>query len=107
MLPCHLSGILRPVTRLPGIMPNLSMPGSLRPLSTSPRLLAKGAHRDASQEPKIMLEDENAFGFIRHNNRPAKPRKVGVTEIRGPYYSAMGKRYLKDVLETWVGTPRS
>jgi phosphosulfolactate synthase (CoM biosynthesis protein A) len=47
-----------------------------------------------------MLEDEHAFGFIRHSTRPAKPRKVGVTEIRGPYYSAMGKRYLKDVLET-------
>ena len=47
-----------------------------------------------------MLEDENAFGFIRHNTRPPKPRKAGVTEIRGPYYSAMGKRYLKDVLET-------
>lgn len=47
-----------------------------------------------------MLEDKDAFGFIRHNARPPKPRKVGVTEIRGPYYSAMGKRYLQDVLET-------
>ncbi len=51
-------------------------------------------------QPKIMLEDEKAFGFIRHNPRPPKPRKVGVTEIRGPYYSAMGKRYLQDILET-------
>lgn len=47
-----------------------------------------------------MLEDDKAFGFIRHNPRPPKPRKVGVTEIRGPYYSAMGKRYLQDILET-------
>jgi phosphosulfolactate synthase (CoM biosynthesis protein A) len=47
-----------------------------------------------------MLEDEHGFGFIRHNPRPPKPRKVGVTEIRGPYYSVMGKRYLQDVLET-------
>ncbi|KAK4109195.1 hypothetical protein N656DRAFT_792126 [Canariomyces notabilis] len=47
-----------------------------------------------------MLEDEHGFGFIRHNRRPPKPRKVGVTEIRGPYYSVMGKRYLQDVLET-------
>jgi len=52
-------------------------------------------------DPKILLEDkENGFGFIRHNERPPKPRSVGVTEIRGPYYSAMGKRYLTDVLET-------
>jgi hypothetical protein len=81
-------------------MSNLNKPHNIRPLTTSTRLLTKGAHRDASQQPKIMLEDEHAFGFIRHNTRPAKPRKVGVTEIRGPYYSAMGKRYLKDVLET-------
>lgn len=47
-----------------------------------------------------MLEDEKAFGFVRHNPRPPKPRKAGVTEIRGPYYSAMGKRYLEDILET-------
>lgn len=52
------------------------------------------------EQPKILLEDEKGFGFIRYNNRPPKPRKVGVTEIRGPYYSAMGKNYLSDVLDT-------
>jgi hypothetical protein len=54
----------------------------------------------AQSQPKIMLEDDKGFGFIRHNTRPQKPRKVGVTEIRGPYYSAMGKNYLQDVLDT-------
>ena len=34
------------------------------------------------------------------NDRPPKPRQRGVTEIRGPYYTPMGKRYLEDVLET-------
>jgi phosphosulfolactate synthase (CoM biosynthesis protein A) len=34
------------------------------------------------------------------NRRPPKPRHTGVTEIRGPYYSAVGKRYLEDVLAT-------
>lgn len=29
-----------------------------------------------------------------------KPRRSGVTEIRGPYYTPMGKRYLEDILET-------
>ncbi|KAL2760304.1 hypothetical protein ACRALDRAFT_1059852 [Sodiomyces alcalophilus JCM 7366] len=48
-----------------------------------------------------MIEDEkNGYGFIRHNPRDPKPRKKSVTEIRGPYYSAMGKNYLQDVLET-------
>ncbi len=41
-----------------------------------------------------------AFSFIKVNERPPKPRSRGVTEIRGPYYTPMGKRYLQDVLET-------
>src|SRR5438094_5153746 len=44
--------------------------------------------------------DALAFSFLRANHRPPKPRKRGVTEIRGPYYSVLGPRYLKDVLET-------
>jgi phosphosulfolactate synthase (CoM biosynthesis protein A) len=43
---------------------------------------------------------DRAFSFLNHNQRQAKPRSCGVTEIRGPYYSPMGKRYLEDVLET-------
>jgi phosphosulfolactate synthase (CoM biosynthesis protein A) len=43
---------------------------------------------------------EPAFAFLPSNHRPAKPRTRGVTEIRGPYYSVMGPRYLEDVLET-------
>ncbi len=52
-----------------------------------------------------MSETDRAFPFLRTNDRPPKPRKRGVTEIRGPYYTPMGKRYLDDVLETmgaWV-----
>jgi phosphosulfolactate synthase (CoM biosynthesis protein A) len=44
--------------------------------------------------------DERAFSFLRVNDRPSKPRTRGVTEIRGPYYTPMGKRYLQDILET-------
>jgi len=40
------------------------------------------------------------FDWTIKNKRDEKPRKRGVTEIRGPYYSVMGKRYLQDVLET-------
>lgn len=43
---------------------------------------------------------DRAFDFLRINERPGKPRTRGVTEIRGPYYTPMGKRYLEDVLET-------
>src|SRR5258708_28036534 len=44
--------------------------------------------------------DERAFPFIRLNQRATKPRQIGLTEIRGPYYAAMGTRYLSDILET-------
>lgn len=44
--------------------------------------------------------NRNAFDFLKMNEREGKPRSRGITEIRGPYYSAMGKRYLSDVLET-------
>ncbi len=45
-------------------------------------------------------DEERAFAFLRVNERQGKPRVRGVTEIRGPYYTPMGKRYLQDVLET-------
>jgi phosphosulfolactate synthase (CoM biosynthesis protein A) len=46
------------------------------------------------------VSGKNAFDFLRMNERQGKPRQRGITEIRGPYYSVMGKRYLSDVLET-------
>jgi phosphosulfolactate synthase (CoM biosynthesis protein A) len=52
-------------------------------------------NRPSTPEP-----GERAFAFLRVNERPGKPRSRGITEIRGPYYSPMGKRYLEDILET-------
>jgi phosphosulfolactate synthase (CoM biosynthesis protein A) len=49
-------------------------------------------------QPKV--NDDRAFEFLRTNERPPKPRSRGVTEIRGPYYTPMGQRYLQDILET-------
>lgn len=50
-------------------------------------------------QPKIHAT-ERAFSFLKVNERQPKPRIRGVTEIRGPYYTPMGKRYLQDILET-------
>jgi hypothetical protein len=50
-------------------------------------------------------QTERGFQFIRLNQRERKPRTRGITEIRGPYYSAYGPRHLADLLETvgaWV-----
>ena len=46
------------------------------------------------------MMSDRAFPFIRMNEREGKPRTRGITEIRGPYYTPMGKRYLEDILET-------
>ena len=43
---------------------------------------------------------QRAFAFLRLNERPPKPRRRGVTEIRGPYYTPVGRHYLEDLLET-------
>lgn len=43
---------------------------------------------------------EIAMSFIPRAARPSKPRRIGVTEIRGPYYSAYGPRHLADVMQT-------
>ncbi|RJQ77901.1 MAG: hypothetical protein C4519_12770 [Desulfobacteraceae bacterium] len=48
-------------------------------------------------------KDERAFPFIKLNERERKPRGRGITEIRGPYYTPMGRRYLEDLFET-MGT---
>lgn len=45
------------------------------------------------------------FSFIPRAARSEKPRKTGITEIRGPYYSAFGSRHLADLFETvgqWI-----
>jgi phosphosulfolactate synthase (CoM biosynthesis protein A) len=46
---------------------------------------------------------ERSFPFLRLNERASKPRKRGLTEIRGPYYSAYGRRHLEDLFETMGG----
>ena len=44
-------------------------------------------------------QPERSFPFLTINEREGKPRESGLTEIRGPYYSVTGKRYLQDLFE--------
>jgi phosphosulfolactate synthase (CoM biosynthesis protein A) len=66
--------------------PDLTEPGNRRRHQMTP----------STPAPTVEL----AFPFLRANECPPKPRTRGVTETRGPYYSVMGPRYLKDVLDT-------
>jgi phosphosulfolactate synthase (CoM biosynthesis protein A) len=47
-----------------------------------------------------LTREQRAFSFLTAAHLPSKPRTRGITEIRGPYYSVMGRRYLEDVLDT-------
>jgi phosphosulfolactate synthase (CoM biosynthesis protein A) len=60
------------------------------------KTLSKKATRPTTTDP----DEERAFAFLPVNHRQGKPRQRGVTEIRGPYYTPMGRRYLEDILET-------
>src|SRR5438067_7096934 len=53
-------------------------------------------HRRAADQ----ASDRCLSSFLQTNTRPPKPRKTGVTEIRGPYYTPMGPRYLEDIFQT-------
>jgi phosphosulfolactate synthase (CoM biosynthesis protein A) len=44
-------------------------------------------------------QPQRSFPFLRVNKPEGKPRKRGLTEIRGPYYSVVGRRYLEDLFE--------
>ena len=49
---------------------------------------------------KTSKDRGRSFPFLRINEREPKPRKRGLTEIRGPYYSVIGRRYLEDLFDT-------
>src|SRR5205823_3889154 len=49
---------------------------------------------------KASRDRGRSFPFLRINEREPKPRKRGLTEIRGPYYSVIGRRYLEDLFDT-------
>jgi phosphosulfolactate synthase (CoM biosynthesis protein A) len=71
-----------------------------RGLKAAARLILLGSSGGARPD----MADKNvdmtrAFDSIPVNARTRKPRHKGLTEIRGPYYSAVGPRYLEDVFE--------
>lgn len=48
----------------------------------------------------VSTRSPRAFACVRMNERDPKPRRKGLTEIRGPYYTPVGPRYLQDLFET-------
>lgn len=44
---------------------------------------------------------QRSFNFVNLKELPAKPRKSGLIEIRGPYYEAFTVQELSGLLETW------
>ncbi|MGH7563103.1 MAG: phosphosulfolactate synthase, partial [Gemmatimonadota bacterium] len=54
----------------------------------------------AGRKAAATTDVDRGYRFLKMNERGGKPRSRGITEIRGPYYSVVGRRYLEDVLET-------
>ena len=48
-----------------------------------------------------MPKSLKAFEFVRLRELPLKPRKEGIVEIRGPYYTSVSFGYLEDLLDDW------
>lgn len=48
-----------------------------------------------------MVSGAKAFDFVAIDLLPRKPRKTGVIEMRGPYYTTISYGYLKDLLRDW------
>jgi len=44
---------------------------------------------------------KKAFDFVKIDELPEKPRRLGIVEIRGPYYTPVTYGYLKDLLDDW------
>lgn len=56
--------------------------------------------QEATTQNDQQQTSERAFAFLRTNDRSEKPRKVGVTEVRGPYYSSYGLNHMEDLFRT-------
>jgi len=63
-------------------------------------VLSRRFQYEAAMKRTKSKQPQRSFPFMRVNEREAKPRKRGLTEIRGPYYSVVGRRYLEDLFET-------
>ncbi|KAJ3039998.1 hypothetical protein HDV00_011553 [Rhizophlyctis rosea] len=91
----HLPASVRPTPFLP-------LPTATRTLSST-RPMSHAKKKSDTPDTKQQLHYNSEFGFLGLTNRGSKPRSRGITEIRGPYYSIMGPRYLRDVLESACG----
>jgi phosphosulfolactate synthase (CoM biosynthesis protein A) len=87
----HFFGITRPTFRYINSRLSKKIAPAADRASWSVRKLRQMKSKDS--------ERERSFPFLRINERENKPRKRGLTEIRGPYYSAVGRRYLEDLFE--------
>ena len=62
------------------------------------------AEERSSEMSVMQVADERAFSFLRLNERQQKPRSEGITEIRGPYYTPLGRHFWKTSSPPWAAT---
>lgn len=67
--------------------------------------MAAGAVRGEVSNVVSKTASERSLPSLHLNERAAKPRAVGITEVRGQYYTITGPRYLEDLFEVageWI-----
>jgi hypothetical protein len=96
----HRIQALEPLNAVRGKLPRTT--GRRQPAACAPQT-ATACSLDVfnmnSDEANETKQPQRSFPFLRTNERESKPRKRGLTEIRGPYYSVVGRRYLEDLFE--------
>src|SRR5437660_12483025 len=49
----------------------------------------------------MIIAQSKSCDFVKLSELPKKPRKTGVIEFRGPYYTPVTYGYLSDLLDDW------
>ncbi|TFK50302.1 2R-phospho-3-sulfolactate synthase [Heliocybe sulcata] len=75
-----------------------ALTGTARPISSASRRLFSVSPRASESQVR---PSGTAFEFLPTNPLPPKPRKQGLTEIRGPYYAPVGQKYIDELLSDW------
>ncbi|KAL0953029.1 hypothetical protein HGRIS_007231 [Hohenbuehelia grisea] len=62
---------------------------------------SRGPYDSIADRSSSELHPKTPFSFLPTNALHPKPRKTGLTEIRGPYYAPVTQTYLDELLSDW------
>lgn len=78
------------------LLPRLRLPPTLRTSAST-----RAARPFSSTSAPKTYKSTHPFSFLPSNSLSPKPRTIGLTEIRGPYYAPVTQTYLDELLSDW------